>query len=429
MSRPSVSVVMPFAGSRADAERALRALRELDTDPGDELILADNSGVAPQLDGVLVVPAVAERSPSHARNVGAEHARGDWVLFLDADCRAQPGLIEAYFAEPIGSDVGALAGEVIASADGATFAARYGAARNFLSQDAHLAHPYLPRAVAANLLVRRAAFEQVGGFYEGVRAAEDTDFSWRLQRAGWELEARPRARVEHHYRASVEALRRQWRGYAAGRAWLGRRYEDFEPEPALRRAGGRVLGRGSSRPPGRRRGRRAVIVRRRDRGRFLALDALLGVEELAGLTLSNRPRPPRARLRPVRVVLVTEQFPARGDPLSDFARTLTDARVEAVARPEAFDLRAARELAVDYREDDGTASRLAALARLMVRHPVRCALDPLRRRPGDPRLDALAPAVVRLTADPEARVHALGGEQARATARRLATLAGRALED
>ena len=246
MSRPAVSVVMPFAGSRADASRALDALLALDTDAADELILSDNSGVVPERDGVRVVPAAAERSPSHARNVGAEHATRDWVLFLDADCRAEPGLLANYFAEPVEEDVGALAGEVIASADGATVAARYGAARNFLGQDAHLGHPYLPRAVAANLLVRRLAFEQVGGFYEGVRAAEDTDFSWRLQRAGWVLEARPRARVEHHYRTSVDALRRQWRAYAAGRAWLGRRYEDFEPEPALRRAGGRALRRGGT---------------------------------------------------------------------------------------------------------------------------------------------------------------------------------------
>ena len=429
MSRPPVSVVMPFAGSRADAERALQALLELDTGPGDELILADNAGVAPRRDGVLVVRAAAEPSPSHARNVGAEHASGEWVLFLDADCRAAPGLLEAYFAEPIGAEVGALAGEVIASPDGVTFAARYGAARGFLSQDAHLSHPYLPRAVAANLLVRRAAFEQIGGFYEGVRAAEDTDFAWRLQRAGWELEPRPRARVAHHYRTSLDALRRQWRGYAAGRAWLGRRYEDFEPQPALRRAGARILRRGTSRPPRRRSARRAVTIPRRDRGRFLALDALLGVEELAGLTLSNRPKPSRVTARSVRVVLVADQFPARGDPLSDFARTLAGARVEAVARPEAFDQRAARELTVDYREDDGTAARLGALVRLILRHPVRCALDPVRRSRGDPKLAALAPAVLRLLGDPGARVHALGGDQARDTARRLATLAGRTLED
>jgi hypothetical protein len=417
---------MPFAGSRADAERALEALSALDTGPGDELILADNSGVAPERAGVRIVLAAAEHSPSHARNIGAEHAESEWILFLDSDCRPGAGLLEQYFAEPIDDDVGALAGEVVASADGLTFASRYGATRSFLRQSAHLAHPYMPRAVAANLLVRRAAFEQVGGFFEGVRAAEDTDFSWRLQRAGWRLEARPRARVQHEYRTSIEALRRQWRGYAAGRAWLGRRYEDFRPEPALRRASGRLRrrDRAISHPA---RQRPAMPVRRRDRGRFLALDALLGVEELAGLALSNKPR--RDARGPVRVVLVAEHFPAQGDPLTDFARTLAGARVEAVARPEAFDQRAARELTVDYLEDDGAASRLLALIRLVFRHPLRCALDAFRRSPGGLRLAALAPAVLRLAHDPEARVHALGGDDAQTTARRLAALAGRTLED
>jgi hypothetical protein len=418
---------MPFAGSRADAERALLALTELDIGPDDELILADNSGVAPERDGVRIVLAVAEHSPSHARNIGAEHASRDWVLFLDADCRPRPGLIEHYFADAIDPDIGALAGEVVAADDGASLASRYSATRGFLRQSAHLAHPYMPRAVAANLLVRRAAFEQVGGFFEGVRAAEDTDFSWRLQRAGWRLEARPRARVEHQYRTSVEALRRQWRGYAAGRAWLGRRYEDFKPEPALRRAGRRLLRRDRTVTPPRARPLPAISVRRRDRGRFLALDAMLGVEELAGLVLSNRPR--RANRGPVYVVLVAEHFPARGDPLTDFARTLAGARVEAIARPEAFDPRVARELTVDYLEDDGAASRGLAVVRLMLRHPIRSALDFAGRGPGDPKLAALAPAVLRLANDPEARVHPLGGDVAQRVARRVAALAGRSLED
>jgi len=66
-----------------------------------------------------------------------------------------------------------MAGEVVGSLDDGSLAARYGAARNFLSQQDHMSHPYLPRATAANLLVRRSALEEVGGFYEGLRAAED----------------------------------------------------------------------------------------------------------------------------------------------------------------------------------------------------------------------------------------------------------------
>ena len=139
--------------------------------------------------------------------------------------------------------------------------------------------------------MRRAAFEQIGGFYEGVRAAEDTDFSWRLQAAGWKLELRRRAAVEHRYRTTVGDLRSQWRGYAAGRAWLGRRYDGFEPEPAVAarrpRAGGGCAAR--QRPARARPSRAASRAGRLERGGYAVLDAVLSAEELAGLMLSNRP--------------------------------------------------------------------------------------------------------------------------------------------
>jgi GT2 family glycosyltransferase len=434
MTRPAVSVVMPFAGIATDASEALATLRRLDTREGDELILADNSWVARSDPVVHVIHATWERSPAHARNVGAEHGTGEWILFLDADCRTPRDLLDTYFATPVAGDVGALAGEVVPAGDAATLAERYGAARSFLRQRAQLAHPYLPRAVAANLMVRREAFEQVGGFFEGVRAAEDTDFSWRLQRAGWRLELRPEAMVEHRYRATLRELRGQWRGYAAGRAWLRRRYEGFEPEPALRRGLSRASGRvrrptGTAGEPAASSGAGpGSEVGRLDRARYFALDALLGVEELAGFALSNRPER-AAHDRSGRVVLVADRFPVRGDPLVDFARTLHQARVEARARPESPWLEAGRELEIAYREDEGLAARAFALARLVTRHPVRSARDVWRRGPGQPALSALAPAAVRLEGERGAQVHPLGGDDVRVTAGRLAALAGRKLAD
>lgn len=443
MSRPGVSVVMPFAGTRAEAASALEALRGLEVAGGDELILVDNSGTAPARgDGVAVIRAAGEQSPSHARNAGAEQARGDWILFLDADCTAPADLLDRFFADPIADDVGAVAGAVVPidpappGAGTTGLAGRYAQAKSFLDQDAHLSHSYMPRAVAANLLVRREAFEAVGGFYEGVRAAEDTDFSWRIQRAGWRLVGRPSASVEHRYRTSLRALRRQWRGYAAGRAWLGRRYDGFAPESAFKRAAGRVVRRSRrarAGEPAFRAGRSsAPPASRLQRGQFLALDAVLGVEELAGFTLSNRPR--RAGPAPgaeVRVVLVADRFPARDDPLTDFALSLAGGRVEAGVRPEALAWQVARGLSIDYREDDGAADRVLALTRLLLRHPLRCAGDFAGRRAGGvggPGLAAIAPAVIRLLREPDARVHPLGGTEPRAVAVRLARLAGRRLQ-
>ncbi len=467
MSRPGVSVVMPFAGDAAEARAAVETLLALRTDAADELILADNSGTAgepilaaagsgrstgghaaadnsgtatdraparpaggsfPAAPGITLVRAGAERSPAHARNAGAACARNDWILFLDSDCVAPPDLLDAYFAQPIAGDVGAIAGEVLAAPGADTLAARYGATRGFLSQEAHLRHPYRPRAVAANLLVRRAAFEHVGGFCEGVRAAEDTDFSWRLQASGWRLELGRDAGVEHRYRTTVRDLRRQWRGYAAGRAWLARRYDGFRPEPAVRRASARVWERARRRPAPARPAAGRQDPGRLERGGYALLDALLSAEELAGLTLSNRP-PTAERPPPAHVVLVADRFPARGDPLVEFAGTLDGARVEAAARPQSLDPGPARSLAVAYREDEGVAARALALVAVVLAHPLRCVVDRGHRRRGEPSLAAIAPAVRRLAQEDDARVHPLGGAETRATARRIANLAGRPLDE
>jgi len=98
---------MPFAGDRLQAQSAVEALLSLRIAEGDELILADNLGVAGDIDGVRVIRVSGERSPAHARNAGAAQATGQWILFLDADCRAPSELIDAYFWEPVDARTGA----------------------------------------------------------------------------------------------------------------------------------------------------------------------------------------------------------------------------------------------------------------------------------------------------------------------------------
>ncbi len=346
------------------------------------------------------------------------------------------------FRAPRCATVGALAGEVVPAPGGRTLAARYGAERSFLRQEAHLAHPYRPRAVAANLLVRRAAFEQVGGFYEGVRAAEDTDFCWRLQEAGWALEIRPGARVEHRYRASLRELRRQWRGYAAGRAWLSRRYAGFEPEPAVVRALSRATHRGGhasasvsqAPPPASGQPRRGTRHRHRRRRRSVGSSAPASSPSMRCSPAMSSPASPcrivppmTGRHRRAWCWSPTASRP-RATPSSS-SRSPSRARGSRQRRDRRWWRRPDVRCGSTIREDDGVASRLSAVVRLTARHPVRALRDVTGRGARGPSLTALAPAVLRLARDRGARVQPLGGARAGSTARRLAALAGRPLHD
>ena len=217
-------MVVPFAGGGVEPLRT--ALCAIERRPADELIVADNSGgaAAPLSDLARVVPAAGERSSYHARNAGARAATSEWILFMDADCTPQAGILGAYFATPPGERVGAIAGEIVGEERQGALAARYARDRKVLSQTDGLYGRGRTVAATGNLLVRRRAFAQLGGFTEGIRSGGDVDFCLRLQGSGWELAFRPRALVHHAHRESVAGLLRTFARYGSGSRWLHERH-------------------------------------------------------------------------------------------------------------------------------------------------------------------------------------------------------------
>ena len=240
MSRPAVSVVVPFRGDRGDAERLAAALRPVELNPGDELIVADNSddGIAGEpLAGVArVVRAAVERSSYHARNRGAGLSGADWILFFDADCTPAPDLLERYFAGPVPADCGLLAGAIVGNEKQHSLLARYTRDRRFYDGERGLgAIGTLEGGAAptANLMVRRAAFESLGGFEEGIRSGGDFDLCWRAQAAGWRLLRRPEARVAHRHREDLGSFLAMVARYGSGASWINGRYPGSSPRWGL----------------------------------------------------------------------------------------------------------------------------------------------------------------------------------------------------
>ena len=228
MSRASVSVVVPFRGDECGALALRQAIARLDLGPGDEVIVADNTtqgiAAAPLGDAARVVRATAEHSSYHARNTGARYARGEWLVFVDADCRPRPGLLGAYFAEPPAAPCGLLAGAIVARSEQSGFLVRYARSRGFLDQRRGLHAQSGRTAATGNLAVRRTAFERIGGFAEGIRSAGDVDLCIRLTDAGWTLKQRPGAVVEHRHREGWGEFLGMIARYGAGARWLDERH-------------------------------------------------------------------------------------------------------------------------------------------------------------------------------------------------------------
>jgi GT2 family glycosyltransferase len=248
--RPSACVIVPFAGQQPELERMLDRLARLRLGPDDAVVLVDNRrepqpparGPAP---GVTIRHASTRSSSWHARDVGAGTAAAaqEWLIFIDADTRPAPDLIDRYLDPPPPDKVGVLAGGVRDwAATEATLCSRYTSARGKMDQRATLGNAYRPYAQTANCAVRRSAFVAVGGFAPGIgsSAAGDADLCWRLADAGWLLEERREAVVDHENRTRLRDLWRQLARHGAGLAWLERRYPGSAAPPTPRELVGRV---------------------------------------------------------------------------------------------------------------------------------------------------------------------------------------------
>lgn len=254
--RPSVTLIVPFAGSDAELVELRRRLDCLALAPGDQVIVADNR-------------SHPLHTPAFARNCGARGATGEWLVFIDADTVPQAGLLDGYFDPPPSPATAVLAGGIHdAQGDSPPLVARYVHARAQMGDSTTLQRAGRPYAQTANCAVRRSAFLAVGGFEERARAGEDADLCFRLAQAGWGLEQRPAASVRHLARRRFGGWLAQLVVHGSGAAWLERRWPGEFPAP----------------PPGRFAARLArhlqAAVRAAARGR--AEEAAFSLLDLAG---------------------------------------------------------------------------------------------------------------------------------------------------
>jgi GT2 family glycosyltransferase len=147
-----------------------------------EIVVADNGStddsarVAERLGArTLHMP---DRPVAEVRNAAAQAASGELLAFVDADHVLAPGwaLAAVHAMRP---DVAAAGAQYHAPAGGSWVQRMYDRFRR------HRAEPgptdWLP---SGNLIVRRAAFERLGGFDVALETCEDVDFCQRLRQSG-----------------------------------------------------------------------------------------------------------------------------------------------------------------------------------------------------------------------------------------------------
>jgi GT2 family glycosyltransferase len=251
-----VSVVIPVHNGAAQLPALLAALTDQVGIGAVEVIVVDNAST----DGTAAVarsfPVVSdvlhEPHPGSyvARNTGWRASTADLVAFTDADCIPDPGwLVGLVAALEAGAD---LAGGPIrplpsASSGWRSWWAGYDRTM-YLDQQENIERDGF--AATANLAVRRAVLEEVGGFDDGLKSGGDHAFTKAAVAAGRRLVWAPDAAVGH---PSREGLRETWALWSR----LGRGYADLAArdqwptllrrDPVLRRGFAEVQARAARR--------------------------------------------------------------------------------------------------------------------------------------------------------------------------------------
>ncbi len=261
---PLVSIVIATCDRLHLLRRCLDSIEAKTQGVRHEIVVVDNGSVAEPTRrylaacGHTVVRDPAPFNFARLNNVGARHARGEHLLFLNNDAEAideewLTALLELSQQEPIGA-VGAKlyypdgrlqhVGVVLGLFDEVAQVFRGAPGTDPGYVDSSVVTRNYSAVTGACLMTRRTVFDTIGGFDEQFAVDyNDVDYCLRVRRGGWRVAFTPHARLWHHefatrVRRVADAeralFRRRWAAdIAADRYYnpnLSRRHLDFRPD-------------------------------------------------------------------------------------------------------------------------------------------------------------------------------------------------------
>lgn len=221
---PSVSLVVLNWNGKAHLEHCLQSLLDLDYDPGClEVILCDNGSsdgsvdyVRTRFPRVKLVPLDYNHGFAEGNNLAAAKASGQWLGFLNNDMWVErdwlTNLVAVLDDHPhaicLASRIKNWDGSLLDFIGGGVNYQGHGFQVDHGEKSSHRdIERRVLFACGGAMLIRRAAFAEVGGFDPDYFAYfEDVDLGWRLNLLGREVWYTPRATVFHRHHGTASSL-------------------------------------------------------------------------------------------------------------------------------------------------------------------------------------------------------------------------------
>lgn len=200
-----LSVVLTCYNEGEYIGAAVRSVLEQTCAPQIDSIVIVDDGSAAETMGVLgeietwdsrirIISSPGRLGVAACRNLGVRQTNGDILAFLDGDDLWSPTKAELQLAQFSDASVGLCYTGYHVFSDHDLAGARPVYVRD-ITQDGDLARAYFlrdPTICPSCVMVRRATFDEVGGFNSDIRLFEDTDFYFRMARtAGFAVVTEP----------------------------------------------------------------------------------------------------------------------------------------------------------------------------------------------------------------------------------------------
>jgi GT2 family glycosyltransferase len=228
------SVVIPCFNAEDTLGEQLTALAEQQWPEPWEVLLVDNRStdesmsVAKQFQNELpnlrIVDAHERQGQPYAVNVGVRAAKGENVLFCDADDVVGKKYVSAMSEALVDHQFVACGIEETKLNELWIQTSHANLQKENLSRYTY--PPFLSHSGGGVMGVKRHLFEKFGGFDEALPILHDTDFCWRLQLAGVPLVFVKDTMVHVRYRDTLQGLYRQSRNYAEFNVLLYKLYRE-----------------------------------------------------------------------------------------------------------------------------------------------------------------------------------------------------------
>lgn len=234
--KPVISIITPTFNRQEELKHLIPSLQVQTVDHRlFEFIISDDGSTdgtesriakwESQVDFPLRYITQKNKGPGAARNHGLEEARGELFLFIDSDCEAHPGWIEAIWTEFNQNKFDACGGPDGAKTDFTPLqkAIDY-AMTSFFTTGGMRGHSekmlakFYPRS--HNMGMTRTLYNKVGGF-GSLRHGQDIELSHRIHKAGATVAFIPDAKVYHRRRTSIKRFFRQVFNWGVARVNLG----------------------------------------------------------------------------------------------------------------------------------------------------------------------------------------------------------------